>query len=77
MLKDTFLFANKAGFDRASQDYLLAYSAVAYAQELKRNGYDVLLVLDEIQEHIWREIAIFKSASMPVVRQSLIRIHLI
>lgn len=70
MLKDTFLFTNKMGYHRSSEDYLLPYTALAYAQELKRRGYEVLLIVDEIQEHLLKEILIFNTAKVPVVRIS-------
>lgn len=67
MIQDTFLFTNKMGYHRGTEDYLLPYTALAYAQELKRRGYDVLLIIDEIQEHLLKEILIFHTAKVPVV----------
>lgn len=55
---------------RSSEDYLLPYSALLYAQELKRQGYDILFVFDEFQVHHLKEIMLFNTAKVPVVRIS-------
>jgi len=51
-----------------SSYYFTPLAALAYANYLKANGNDVLMIFDDMVEHYVKEMLIFNTLNQPFVR---------
>ncbi len=50
-----------------AEKYFAPFTALSYANELKKEGHEVLLVFDDIVEHYTKELLIFNTVDQPFV----------
>ena len=68
-LEDVFIFSNQTQTTSKvhAEPYLLPYTALAYANVLRKLNYDVILVFDDVVEHHLKELLLFSSMDQPFV----------
>ncbi len=67
--KDFVVFTTNRN-SNSIEKYVLPFSAVSYANYLKNEDYDVLLVFDDVLDHYFTELLIFNSINQPFVIQN-------
>ncbi len=74
-LQDADCLDDVIGFSASSKQpsgyYFAPFTALAYANYLKSQGTDVLLIFDDLVEHFTKESLIFNTVNQPFVTISL------
>ena len=66
-LEHVYIFSSKESNKVAGEQYFTPFSALTYAQFLKSQDNDVMLVFDEVTIHHLREVFLFSYINQPFV----------